>query len=52
MRLKQASSSLAQKDVMFQGIQGPPVGKAGAMLSFPRLIGQPAEAQCQDAEPP
>lgn len=31
MGLKQASSSLASKDVMFQGIQGPPVGSAGAV---------------------
>lgn len=35
MGLKQASSSLATKDVMFQGIQGPPVGNAGAIAELP-----------------
>lgn len=33
--LKQASSSLATMDVMSQGIQGPPVGNAGAFDELP-----------------
>lgn len=52
MGLKQASSSLATKDVMFQGIRVLLWGMRGPSLSFPRPIGQPTEAQCQDAEPP
>jgi hypothetical protein len=42
LRLKQASSSLARKDVMSQGIQGPLVGNAGAVNELPHSsLGSP-----------